>query len=191
MAKPTESKRPPPKTTSTRPLAESDAELYARAEAALSVQEYEFSGNVVTQAVKVKAIIAYAMRGIISDACRIAECGRKTWYHWVADDPQFAKATIDAKDLAMETLERVAFERGKDLSDPLLVFMLKHGKPQVFRDTIAHVGADGKNLPAPLTNVSVSPVLILPDNHRGDTPALEKPNEEPRTDAPPSGSQPG
>ncbi len=162
--------RPPPKTTLTRPLSESDAELYAQAELALAVQEYEFSGDDAVQVVKVKALIAYAMRGIISDACRLAGCGRQTWYRWVADDSQFALASLAARELAMETLERVAFERGKDLSDPLLQFMLKHGKPQVFRDTIAHVGANGQPLPAALTNVNVSPVLIMPDNHRGDAP---------------------
>lgn len=164
-----------------------DSELMLRVQQSWPLEAYEFTGDELTQVKKRLALQGYAMRGIISNACYIAGVARKTWHNWCVNDPEFAKAAAEGKEFAIETLEDRAFSRGHSMSDALLTFMLKHGKPQVFRDTIAHVGANGAPLPAALTNVNIGPVLILPDNHRGDAPVAPP---EPALPAPEPTSDP-
>lgn len=160
-----------------------DTMLRSRVEQLWPLDTYEFAGDEILQTKKKLALYGYAMRGLISEACRMVRVARQTWYDWIEQDPVFAKAAAEGKEFAMETLEAMAYSRGYTMSDPLLQFMLKHGKPQVFRDRVEHSGPNGQPLPAALTNVNVSPVLILPDNHRSDpTPILptpEKPANEP------------
>ncbi len=181
----------PPKQSDDVLNAAVDTMLRSRVEQLWPLDTYDFKGDEILQTKKRAALYGYAMRGLISEACRMVRVARQTWYDWIKEDEAFAKAAIEGKEFAMETLEAMAYSRGYTMSDPLLQFMLKHGKPQVFRDTIAHVGANGAPLPAALTNVNVSPVLILPDNHRQDAPVAvpqpEPAHEEPQPNGPPSG----
>lgn len=163
------------------PEVESPDEIRAKIESCWDLNEYEFTGDLTTQAKKRRAVVAFAVLGLVTDACFNTPISRKTWYLWCENDPEFKRAAEDAEVFAIESLERVAIGRGKAVSDYLLGFLLKGGKPGKFKDKIEHSGPNGQPLPAALTNVNVSPVLILPDNHRSDpTPILptpEKPHE--------------
>ncbi len=79
---------------------------------------------------------AFARTGIVSVAASAAGVHRSTFYEWRARDPKFAKATDDAKEIAVELVEAELRRRaltgvgGKPPSDILLMFMLKRCGPR-------------------------------------------------------------
>lgn len=49
-------------------------------------------------------------------------------------NPQFAEQLREAKAAAIERLEAAAYERAKNVSDTLLIFLLKSHKPELYRE---------------------------------------------------------
>lgn len=49
-------------------------------------------------------------------------------------NPEFAAQFADAKAAAIERLEAAAYERAKNVSDTLLIFLLKSHKPDIYRE---------------------------------------------------------
>ena len=68
---------------------------------------------------------------------------RRTVYKERDKDPEFAAAWDDAKREAIERLEAAAFARAQNMSDLLLIFLLKAHRPEVYRENVQqlHTGA--------------------------------------------------
>jgi hypothetical protein len=91
---------------------------------------------------------ALARRGVVSDACRAARVDRTTAYDARRNHPDFAAAWAAALEEAMDALELEAVRRATRRarpSDTLLIFLLKGGRPQKYRERIdhRHTGAVG------------------------------------------------
>lgn len=129
-----------------------------------------------------------AERGNITDACRVSGIARALVYEYVDGkvaegvDAKIWKAKFDeAKDVALDRLESVAFERAHDgvdepligrvekdrdgvvatakrYSDALLMFLLKAHRPAKYKDRVANElsGPDGKPIQ------TENKVIVLP-----------------------------
>ena len=51
-------------------------------------------------------------------------------------NPEFAAAWEDAREAAAERLEAAAYERARNVSDTLLIFLLKSHKPERYRESV-------------------------------------------------------
>lgn len=90
----------------------------------------------------------------ISAACKAEHIGRRSYYDWRKDDPEFAAMADTAIEEGTDHLEDVARKRAvapKDGSDTLLIFLLKARRPNTYRER-ADVNVTG-NVGAALTVV--------------------------------------
>ncbi len=98
--------------------------------------------------------------GNVTKACEIAKIGRRTAYNWRAADEKFAAAWEEAKQIGLEGLEDEARRRAHEgwdepkfhdgkvcghvrkFSDTLLIFLLKGGMPEKYKEraTVEHSG---------------------------------------------------
>lgn len=62
---------------------------------------------------------------------------RRQIYRECDRNPQFAEQLRDAKAAAIERLEAAAYERAKNVSDTLLIFLLKSHKPELYRESVS------------------------------------------------------
>ena len=78
-------------------------------------------------------------------ACRAAGIDRTTAYRHRARNAAFAEEWDSALKEAGEILEAVAWQRAKEKSDLLLIFLLKALMPEKYRETsvLQHTGAGG------------------------------------------------
>jgi hypothetical protein len=78
-------------------------------------------------------------------ACRAAGVDRATAYRHRERNAAFAQEWAQALQEAGEVLEAVAWQRAKEKSDLLLIFLLKALNPEKYRETIVqqHQGPDG------------------------------------------------
>lgn len=77
----------------------------------------------------------FAMSLNIALAAQGAGIDRTTAYRERHRNPTFAAAWDDAKAAAIERLEAAAFERARNMSDTLLIFLLKSHKPETYRES--------------------------------------------------------
>jgi len=95
---------------------------------------------------------AYETYGTITAAGKEADVARSEHYRWLKEDPAYAAAFREAEEAAIELLETEArrralageehpiFYRGAEISkrrvmsDPLLMFLLRAKRPEVYRD---------------------------------------------------------
>jgi hypothetical protein len=80
----------------------------------------------------------------VSEACRAAKIGRTAAYAWRNDDPEFAADWDEAEQNAIDTLEKVAWERAKaGTSDRMLEILLKAHRPDKYveRHKTEHSGS--------------------------------------------------
>lgn len=114
--------------------------------------------------------------GCVRKACEIVAIGRSTAYEWREEDEAFAKQWEDAVQDGLDLLEHEArrrafdglvrkkFTKGGDpiidpetqaqyfereYSDTLLIFLLKGGRPEKYRERYEHSGPGGTPLNAP------------------------------------------
>jgi len=71
-------------------------------------------------------------------ACQAAGVNRRTAYRHRERNPGFAAEWEEALQEAAEVLEAVAWQRAKEKSDLLLIFLLKSLKPDQYRETQVH-----------------------------------------------------
>lgn len=90
----------------------------------------------------------------VADAAAAAGVTRSHVYQVRKEDPAFAAQWEEAQESAIDALERAAFERAKNISDPLIQFLLKAHRPRVYKDRVEVTGADGQ----PLIVASISDI---------------------------------
>ena len=76
----------------------------------------------------------FSMSLNVALAAHGAGVDRRQIYRECDRNPQFAEQLRDAKAAAIERLEAAAYERAKNVSDTLLIFLLKSHKPEVYRE---------------------------------------------------------
>lgn len=104
----------------------------------------------------------------VDKTAKAAGIDRTTFYKWLEDDEDFAKAFEDAKKRAVETLEAEAFRRGvkgilkpvfykggrcgqiREYSDTLLIVLLKANAPEKYRERHEISGPGGGPLKSEL-----------------------------------------
>ena len=79
------------------------------------------------------AIAAYASSGVVSEACKLANIDRSTWYEW-AKDAAFAAAAKEAFEESTDRLVQALHERAISKSDIAAFFLLKARHPETYRD---------------------------------------------------------
>jgi hypothetical protein len=96
---------------------------------------------------KIKEVFLYHLSdgNSVTYSAKKAGVAPRTAYMWRGKDPEFAVAWDDALEQGTDGLEDVALKRAKDGSDPLLMFLLKSRRKEVYVDShsIKHVGHDG------------------------------------------------
>lgn len=78
----------------------------------------------------------YAELGIVTVAAKAAGVSRKTIYQYKKTHPEFMERWLEAEEQAIATLEDAATQRALRTSDPLLMFLLKARRPDVYRETV-------------------------------------------------------
>lgn len=63
--------------------------------------------------------------GVVTTACRQTEVGRTTYYQWMKEDPEFAKAVKDIQDIALDFAESQLHKQIKEGSTAATIFFLK------------------------------------------------------------------
>ncbi len=63
--------------------------------------------------------------GVVTTACRQTEVGRTTYYQWLKEDPEFAKAVKDVQDIALDFAESQLHKQIKEGSTAATIFFLK------------------------------------------------------------------
>jgi hypothetical protein len=99
--------------------------------------------------------------GNVSRACKAEGLTRSAAYAWRAVDEVFRAAWDEAVEAGLDDLEQEARRRAfkgtlkpvyykgcevgqiREYSDTLMIFLLKGGRPQKFRERVEHMGRDG------------------------------------------------
>ena len=84
--------------------------------------------NGVSDRVRLKKAMLVALResmGVIGPACDMTRVGRTTHYHWVRDDPEYAEAVLECKDLAIDFAETALHSQIKGGGVASTIFYLK------------------------------------------------------------------
>ena len=83
----------------------------------------------------------------ITTACSDAGIDRKTYYNWRDAEPEFAEAIDDALDHGVSNLEDIGYRLAAGGSVPMLQFLLKAKRPQVYREQTRHEIAGDSSAP--------------------------------------------
>ncbi len=116
-------------------------------------------------------LAAYSKVGVITDACRLSGTGRQSHYDRLVRSPEYGAAFTAAHEVAMDDLETEARRRGmhgvdqpvfhqgeivghiRKYSDLLLIFLLKHRRPEVFADKAIQLTGNVDMQTQDLTNI--------------------------------------
>lgn len=103
-----------------------------------------------------KFLAALQRTGNVSKACKAEGIARRTAYEWRAADPVFAQNWEEAVGAGLDAAEEEAYRRAvkgtlkpiyqggkkvgtvKEYSDTLLIFLLKNGRLEKFREKFEH-----------------------------------------------------
>ena len=77
---------------------------------------------------------SYVNTGSVTEAASVAGIARKTAYEWSEKYPAFLQAWKDCNEPRIQGLEAEAHRRAYKGSDLLMIFLLKAGRPEVYRD---------------------------------------------------------
>lgn len=83
-------------------------------------------------------------KGIVTDACKYANCSRKTYYKYLKEDEDFAEEAKDAQDQALDFVEGKLFSLIQQENPTAIIFYLKtKGKKRGYVERQEITGADG------------------------------------------------
>lgn len=85
------------------------------------------------------------MVGVRHHAMAVAHVGWTTVETALRTDPAFREAYEEAFEASTDELERAAFQRAKDRSDLLMIFLLKARRPLVYRERVEHMNIDPRD----------------------------------------------
>lgn len=122
---------------------------------------------------KAKFLAAFSQHGTITHAAREVGINPKRHYEWLLSDPEYITRFKEAREQAVESLEREARRRAiegteqpvywqgeqigtiRKFSDVLLIFLLKGAKPEVYRERYEHriSGNDGGPIEIRTSNI--------------------------------------
>lgn len=87
---------------------------------------------------KLQAASAYQKSGCnISEACRVADIERQTFYNWLNADPDFKSAIEEAKEKLLDFAESKLVEQIQTGITPALIFFLKtQGKQRGYTEKV-------------------------------------------------------
>jgi hypothetical protein len=74
--------------------------------------------------------------GNVRAACQAAKVSRKTVYQWRERSAEFKAQWDDALDDAIDILEAEAWRRARQMSDTLLIFLLKAHRRELYGDRV-------------------------------------------------------
>jgi hypothetical protein len=109
-------------------------------------------------------LTAIAKGASVSEASRKASIPRSGAYAWRSDDAAFAAEWDAATEESVDALGAQARKRAMRSSDLLLIFLLRHRRPAVFRPP--NRVALGGDADAPPVAVKGEVSIFLPDNGR-------------------------
>lgn len=150
--------------------------------------ELTIGGEVETAKMKEAFLTVYLDNPIIKEACKHIHLERRTFYHWLKNDEQFAKEFNVRKNIIITFLEDEAYRRAvigtekpvyqggvevgriTEYSDTLLALLLKANAPEKYKDKPA--GGLTVNLPeAKIIHVtSNQPLAFSEDDISLDAP---------------------
>ena len=78
----------------------------------------------------------YVSCGQIGVACDRAGIRRKTHAQWMEKYPRYKELVEEVTERFWDNMELVAFDRAREKSDSLLMFLLKANKPEKYRDSV-------------------------------------------------------
>jgi hypothetical protein len=87
--------------------------------------------------------------GVVTDACKAADCPRSTFYKWLADDEEFKDAVNEIQNVSLDFAESKLFKKIKDEDTTSIIFYLKtKGKKRGYieKQEIEHSGKVGVTL---------------------------------------------
>jgi len=85
--------------------------------------------------------------GIVTTACKIVGISRQTFYTYVQDDEDFAKAVKDIDDIVLDFAESQLHKQIRDNNTASTIFYLKtKGKRRGYIERQEVTGADGEGL---------------------------------------------
>ena len=64
-------------------------------------------------------------RGIVTNACNLANVSRAMFYKWKEDDPEFLRAVEDVEDIALDFVESALHRQINDGNPASTIFYLK------------------------------------------------------------------
>jgi hypothetical protein len=121
-------------------------------------------------------LAAIAKGASVSEASRKALIARSAAYAWRANDAAFAADWDASTEASIDILEAEARRRAMRSSDLLLIFLLRHRRPAVFRPpSRVALGGDAE---APPVAVKAEVQIFLPENGRA-YPVLQGDPAEP------------
>jgi transposase-like protein len=123
-------------------------------------------------------LASIAKGGSVSEAARKASIARSAAYAWKAEDPAFSSAWDSATEESVDALEAQARKRAMKNSDLLLIFLLRHRRPAIFRPPSRVALGGDPEAPPIATNVAVQ--IFLPDNARDANPPAPSPGDATR-----------
>lgn len=121
---------------------------------------------------------AYAECGIIKEAARRVHMNTSSISKLKASNKEFAKRYAECEVIALEALEDEATRRAISYSDSLIMFLLKHRKPQVYGDkqqSNVDVNLHGPNN-GPLEVLMSGLDKVYGDSNESDAEAPEEPS---------------
>lgn len=83
---------------------------------------------------RLKFLDALRVHGIVARAAMEAGIHRDTAYFERSQDPEFAKEWEEALDRGVDMLEDVAMQRAFEGDTTMLIFLLKHRRPERYRE---------------------------------------------------------
>ena len=132
-------------------------------------------------------LAAYSELGNVSQAAKLVAMDRGNHPRWMREDPEYAEAFAEAKEIACDNLEAEARRRAvegtekpvfhngqvcgtiREYSDTLLIFLLKGAMPEKYRERY------GVNLQGTVQHTGQVQIYI-PDNNRQNDEALPSPD---------------
>jgi hypothetical protein len=108
-------------------------------------------------------LIVYRKTGNVTQATKAAKIDRSTPRKRALTDPIFAERWKEAKEEAIDALEAAARRRAVKASDVLLIFLLKHQRPEVYNPPDKHEHGSDPDRPLRVVGYDIIAPIVSTD----------------------------